>query len=198
MSWFESFRYEVYAWLDRIFGLSGYFEGAVDARYFAIELLQRYVSELIEYFEDISFDGADEKNSAAIKTMDRIIKQSNSALEEINGFQQHILKDLEDRLFSVMMKGSAQYAEQRGFRGNSKSIFDAKSCEVKHLLYMMDGGEEFIFRDLFIKAKIVKRRLVLELDRQTLESQKWHEYEFSDEFRMKYSKSASSSCSPQE
>ena len=99
---------------------------------------------------------------------------------------------------SVMMKGSAQYAEQRGFRGNSKSIFDAKSCEVKHLLYMMDGGEEFIFRDLFIKAKIVKRRLVLELDRQTLESRKWHEYEFSDEFRMKYSKSASSSCSPQE
>ena len=185
MSCFKNLRYELYAFLDQIFKLSGYFEGVIDARECAVAALKGYVSHLIEYFEDIPFIGAEEKNSENLKILERFLERANTALEEIHGSQRRVLRGLESNLLFVMMQGSDFYAERNNRRGNSKSIFDARSSEIKHLLYMMDGAEHFMYRDIFIKARIFKGRLTLKLDRQTIESRKGHEYEFSDEVRTK-------------
>lgn len=186
MSSLENLRYSVYSSLDYILGLSGYFESVVDCREGVIRFLQYYVSHLIEYFEDIPFVGADEKNKEKLNAMEQFLDRANSLLAEIHGFSRKQLNDIERNLFCVMMGGSDFYAQRRERLGVAKSIFDAKSSEIKHLLYMMDGVEIFMFRDLFIKAKIVKSRVVFELDRDIIEIRKLHEYEFSVEARIKY------------
>ena len=190
MSCFENIRYELYSFLDRVFGLSGYFEGVIDSREFAVESLQCYVSHLIEYFEDIPFM-EEGKNREKLTTLEHFLGQAKSVLDEIHGFEQRTLKELERYLLFVMMRGSDLYAERSKHLGNSKSIFDAKSAEIKRLLYKMHGGESFMFTDFFIKTKIVKKRLIWELDRDTIEIRKLHEYEFSDEIRSKYKASKS-------
>lgn len=186
MSSLENLRYSVYSSLDYILGLSGYFESVVDCREGVIRFLQYYVSHLIEYFEDIPFVGADEKNKEKLNAMEQFLDRANSLLAEIHGFSRKQLNDIERNLFCVMMGGSDFYAQRRERLGVAKSIFDAKSSEIKHLLYMMDGVEIFMFRDLFIKAKIVKSRVVFELDLDIIEIRKLHEYEFSVEARIKY------------
>lgn len=186
MSSLENLRYSVYSSLDYILGLSGYFESVVDCREGVIRFLQYYVSHLIEYFEDIPFVGADEKNKEKLTAMEQFLDRANSLLAEIHGFSRKQLNDIERNLFCVMMGGSDFYAQRRERLGVAKSIFDAKSSEIKHLLYMMDGVEIFMFRDLFIKAKIVKSRVVFELDLDIIEIRKLHEYEFSVEARIKY------------
>ncbi|HOG24014.1 MAG TPA: hypothetical protein PK590_05130 [Candidatus Omnitrophota bacterium] len=185
MKWLKSFRYAIYALLDRILGLAGYLEAVVAFRDSAIRSLECYVSHLIEYFEEIPFLGAEEKNKEKLNAMGRLLDQANSFLVEIHGFPRKRLNDIERDLFCVMMGGSDFYALRGDRLCAPKSIFDAKSVEIKHLLYMMHGGEVFMFRDLFIKAKVVKGRIVFELDRDIIESRKLHEYEFSDDVREK-------------
>ncbi|OQA50840.1 MAG: hypothetical protein BWY44_01461 [Candidatus Omnitrophica bacterium ADurb.Bin292] len=186
MGCLENLRYSVYSSLDYVLDLSGYFETVVYCREGTIRSLQQYVSYLIEYFEDIPFIDADEQNKEKLNSMEQFLGRANSLLAGIHGFSRKLLNTIERDLLCVVMGGSDFYSQRRERLGSSKSIFDAKSSEIKHLLYMMDGGEFFMFRDLFIKVIIVKGRLVFELDRDTIEIRKLHEYEFSDEVRAKY------------
>ena len=168
------FLWDVFAWMDKVFGMTQYWE--MQTTYFthAEEWLARYIVRMIHYFEEHPLDD-DIKD---IEVMQRYIENANKSLQNINFKPRKFMETINDDAWLVFNRAWDMFQEKHSLNPAEKHYFDISSGEIRHLLYKEDSGEKFLWGEFFLEAGIIQGKVQFKVDVDRLEMTKRREYEF--------------------
>ena len=168
------FLWDVFAWFDRVFGITHYWERQSSDFELAQRNLSYYIERLIYYFEGAPLSES-KKN---IEVMQRWIERANKHLRDINFKPTKLLEDVADDIWIIFDDGWKGYCDCEHLNPSKKNWFDITSAEIRHLLYEYDCANSLLWSDLFLVLEIKQGKVQVRLDVDALEMRRHHEEEF--------------------